>query len=79
MPHAKVNGVNIYYEVQGEGEPLVLVPGLGSDLTRWYRNLPGLEVERSFRRLRSRQEIGGLSSEDSGGSRGRSFIRTTQE
>jgi 3-oxoadipate enol-lactonase len=42
MPHAKVNGINLYYEVHGEGEPLVLVPGLGSDLTRWYRNLPGL-------------------------------------
>ncbi len=45
MPYAKVNGINIYYEVHGEGEPLVLVPGLGSDLTRWYRNLPGLAKE----------------------------------
>jgi 3-oxoadipate enol-lactonase len=45
VPYAKVNGINIYYEVQGEGEPLVLVPGLGSDATRWYRNLPGLAKE----------------------------------
>jgi len=45
MPHAKVNGINIFYEIHGEGEPLVLVPGLGSDATRWYRNLPGLAKE----------------------------------
>ncbi len=45
MPYAKANGINLYYEIHGEGEPLVLVPGLGSDLTRWYRNLPGLAKE----------------------------------
>jgi pimeloyl-ACP methyl ester carboxylesterase len=45
MPCAKVNGINIYYEVHGSGEPLVLVPGLGSDQTRWYRNLPALARE----------------------------------
>jgi 3-oxoadipate enol-lactonase len=45
MPYARVNGISIYYEIHGEGEPLVMVPGLGSDLTRWYRNLPGLAEE----------------------------------
>ena len=32
MPYAKVNGINIYYEIHGEGEPLVLIAGLGVDM-----------------------------------------------
>jgi 3-oxoadipate enol-lactonase len=33
MPTVKVNDINVYYEVRGEGEPLVLIAGLGTDLT----------------------------------------------
>jgi 3-oxoadipate enol-lactonase len=33
MPTIKVNDINIYYEIKGEGEPLVLIAGLGTDLT----------------------------------------------
>lgn len=39
MPHAEVNGQRLYYEVHGEGEPLVLVMGLGGDLLAWARQL----------------------------------------
>lgn len=35
MPTAQVNKINIYYEVHGEGEPLVLIAGLGSDSQSW--------------------------------------------
>ena len=35
MPHAEVNGQRLYYEVHGEGEPLVLVMGLGGDRVAW--------------------------------------------
>ncbi len=31
MPTVQANGIDIYYEVQGEGEPLVLVPYLVAD------------------------------------------------
>jgi pimeloyl-ACP methyl ester carboxylesterase len=31
MPTVQANGIDIYYEVQGEGEPLVLVPYLAAD------------------------------------------------
>lgn len=41
MPEAEVNGQRISYEVQGEGEPLVLVMGLGVDRVGW---LPQLRV-----------------------------------
>lgn len=45
MPGIKVNGINIYYETYGEGESLVMICGLGGDVTRWYRNVPGLSKE----------------------------------
>lgn len=35
MPYAKVNGVSLYYEVHGDGEPLLLVSGQGSDHHGW--------------------------------------------
>src|SRR4051794_41926188 len=40
VPHAEVNGQRLYYEVQGEGEPLVIVMGLGGDLLAWARQIP---------------------------------------
>jgi pimeloyl-ACP methyl ester carboxylesterase len=38
----RVNGRPIYYEVAGEGEPIVLVHGLSESTRLWYRNLPAL-------------------------------------
>ncbi len=35
MPEATVNGIHINYKVDGVGEPLVMVSGLGSDLNAW--------------------------------------------
>lgn len=35
MPVAELNGVQVYYEVHGEGEPLLLIAGLGSDSQSW--------------------------------------------
>ena len=35
MPIAKVNDINMYYEIHGEGKPLVLIAGLGMDLSMW--------------------------------------------
>jgi len=36
MPTLKANGINIYYEMSGQGEPILLIGGLGSDV-RQYR------------------------------------------
>lgn len=33
MPTARVDDISIYYEVHGVGEPLLLIGGLGADLT----------------------------------------------
>ncbi|MGF1470204.1 MAG: alpha/beta fold hydrolase [Rubrobacteraceae bacterium] len=35
MPYANNNGTNIYYEVEGEGPPLVLVHGFSESLEGW--------------------------------------------
>ncbi|UCD09873.1 MAG: alpha/beta hydrolase [Dehalococcoidales bacterium] len=40
MPEIRVNDINMYYEIHGEGEPLVLIMGLGGDNFRWFRILP---------------------------------------
>src|SRR3954451_8761160 len=35
MPHADLNGFDIYYDVHGEGDPLICVHGLGCDRRAW--------------------------------------------
>ncbi|MDR0334568.1 MAG: alpha/beta hydrolase [Methanomassiliicoccaceae archaeon] len=40
MPTADVNGQKINYEVKGEGIPVVLVPGMGTDTTFWDVLIP---------------------------------------
>ena len=42
MPVKAANGTEIYYNVHGEGEPLVLIAGLGYDLWMWHMMVPGL-------------------------------------
>ncbi|HRO24857.1 MAG TPA: alpha/beta fold hydrolase, partial [Promineifilum sp.] len=42
MPYAQTNNINLYYELHGRGEPLVLIPGLGYDGWMWHRMIPGL-------------------------------------
>ena len=33
MPTLKVNDIQMYYEIHGEGKPLLLIGGLGLDLS----------------------------------------------
>ena len=40
MPTVKVGDINMYYEVHGKGEPLLLIMGLGMDLTGWMFQIP---------------------------------------
>lgn len=42
MPQAKVRDAQLYYEVHGEGEPLVLIPGFGTGLWIWFKQVPQL-------------------------------------
>ena len=40
MPVAKVNGINIYNESHGKGDPLVLVMGMGGNMEAWRPHIP---------------------------------------
>jgi 3-oxoadipate enol-lactonase len=42
MPKVKVNGLNMYYELHGQGDPVILIQGLGGNHTFWNPNLPQL-------------------------------------
>ncbi len=42
MPKIASNGIQLNYQVQGEGEPLVLINGLGADMFLWFRQIPEL-------------------------------------
>lgn len=49
MAIAQANGVNLYYEVHGAGDPVVLVHGSWADTTAWDQVIEGLAA--SFRVL----------------------------
>jgi pimeloyl-ACP methyl ester carboxylesterase len=40
MATARINGIDIYYEVHGQGEPLLLIMGLGANTTGWFKQVP---------------------------------------
>ncbi|EKQ57701.1 MULTISPECIES: alpha/beta hydrolase [unclassified Clostridium] len=42
MSIIKVNGINLNVEVQGYGQPLILIHGLGCDNTQWEREIKRL-------------------------------------
>jgi aminoacrylate hydrolase len=45
MPKANLGDVEIYYESHGEGEPVLLVPGLGGVGAYWAPNLPAFSAK----------------------------------
>jgi len=40
MPYTEVNGIKIYYETYGEGPPVILIGGLGSQIQSWATQVP---------------------------------------
>ena len=58
MPHCVVAGTRIHCEVDGAGEPLVLIAGTAFDLSFWDDLLP---APRGFRVLRLGNRGAGLS------------------
>ena len=34
MPFINVNGIQLYYEIDGEGPPLLIISGTGADLAK---------------------------------------------
>jgi pimeloyl-ACP methyl ester carboxylesterase len=42
MAKVNVNGCEFYYEIHGQGDPLVLIMGLRRNVEWWYRQIPAL-------------------------------------
>jgi pimeloyl-ACP methyl ester carboxylesterase len=42
MPRVRVNGIDLYFEEHGEGDPLLLIMGWGGNAYTWNPQLPGL-------------------------------------
>ncbi len=40
MPKIKINNAYLYYEIHGDGEPLILIPGLGTGQWLWFKQVP---------------------------------------
>jgi pimeloyl-ACP methyl ester carboxylesterase len=47
MPLAKVKDAELYYEIHGMGEPLVLIPGFGAGMWIWFKQVE--ELAKRFR------------------------------
>ncbi len=45
MPKVKVNDIHLYYEVYGQGEPLVVIMGLGANTHGWDMQIPTFSRE----------------------------------
>lgn len=67
MPLAKINGIELYYEVHGEGPDLVLAHGGGGSHLSWWQQVP--ELSRSYRCITFDHRGFGFSRDlpDSGG------------
>ncbi len=48
MPLARCRDIELYYEDQGAGDPVVLVAGLGADATAWGFQAPALRRQWSW-------------------------------
>ncbi len=63
MPKLRVNDVELYYELQGSGAPLLLIAGFGCDHTFWSQAVPRL-AERYQVILFDNRGVGQSSSPD---------------
>jgi pimeloyl-ACP methyl ester carboxylesterase len=63
MPDVHANGIDIHYDDQGSGEPLLLIMGLGGQLIDWHQGFVDLLVGHGFRVIRHDNRDAGLSTE----------------
>lgn len=47
MPKVFVNGLKIFYEIEGDGEPVVLIPGFAAGRWIWFKQIA--DLSRKFR------------------------------
>ena len=68
MPHANANGLELFYEDQGsrDDEPILLVMGLGAQMTLWPDDFVEALVKRGYRVIRYDNRDIGLSQKLTG-------------
>jgi len=49
MPYQTINGIQIYYEEYGKGDPVLLIQGLGYPSGMWFLQIP--DLSRHFRTI----------------------------
>jgi pimeloyl-ACP methyl ester carboxylesterase len=64
MPYANVNSVDLYYELHGSGDPILLLAGLGSDAGTWSTLLP--EFQKKYTLIILENRGSGRSSKPAG-------------
>jgi len=47
VPKVSVNGLKLYYEIEGDGEPVVLIPGFAAGRWIWFKQTE--DLSRNFR------------------------------
>ncbi|WGM37446.1 alpha/beta hydrolase [Caulobacter sp. NIBR1757] len=62
MPQLSANGITIEYDERGSGDPLLLIMGLGAQMTRWPEGFCDQLAARGFRVIRFDNRDIGLSS-----------------
>jgi 3-oxoadipate enol-lactonase len=72
MALAKINGIELYYEVHGDGPALVLAHGAGGNHLSWWQQVPVLA--QSYRCVTFDHRGFGLSREQPGGPGARAFV-----
>jgi pimeloyl-ACP methyl ester carboxylesterase len=72
MPYASVNGMELYYEVHGEGPPLIFAHGVGGNHASWYQQIPFFS--RYYQTITIDQRGFGLTEDANGLGRG-SFVQ----
>ena len=61
MPKAKGGDIEIYYEVHGQGLPLIMILGLGQDIPTWHFQIP--EFSKHFKLIVFDNRDSGMSSQ----------------
>ncbi len=64
MPTAKIGSIELYYEEQGSGDPLLLIMGLAADSTAWLFQVP--DFAKHYRTIRFDNRGVGRSSKPAG-------------
>jgi 3-oxoadipate enol-lactonase len=77
MPSARINGIDLYYEVHGEGPALVLAHGAGGSHLSWWQQVPVLSQH--FRCVTFDHRCFGMSRDVSNGPGPNAFVEDLRQ